>query len=294
MDLEVVKEMTYKNLTTVFLLILAISLGLRQNVDAQTRLGLHLTQEELNIWKQRAQSGPYRSLGDVSTNSPGDWDRIVSNANAFGSNPSNGRWTNGPTLLTGSCVAKDTGGTNDPPSSVQGWAQRVRDAAFYDRIMGVTTHQAAIKQELLWQAQASWANWSNTSRWCTGVIWDINPGFIITAWLTKLLFAYDYIGRNAFTTSELSIMDTWFWNAANFWRIDMDYSQDSRFVNRWAGDYTLKTTCSGGIIPYLGGPSIQNFADANNNRRGSILRCISRRMALPLPAAAMGQHCPRS
>ena len=29
------------------------------------RLGLHVTQEELNIWKQRASNGPYRVTGDV-------------------------------------------------------------------------------------------------------------------------------------------------------------------------------------------------------------------------------------
>ena len=44
------------------------------------RLGLHVTQEELNIWKQRASSGPYKTTGDVSTNSPGDWNRIQNNA----------------------------------------------------------------------------------------------------------------------------------------------------------------------------------------------------------------------
>ena len=43
----------------VSLLVLEICIALEQSTTAQTRLGLHVTQEELNIWKQRAQSGPY-------------------------------------------------------------------------------------------------------------------------------------------------------------------------------------------------------------------------------------------
>ena len=57
-----------------------------------TRLGLHVTQEELDIWRQRAASGPYKSTGDVSANSPGDWDRIKAHADRFLNNPSTGGW----------------------------------------------------------------------------------------------------------------------------------------------------------------------------------------------------------
>src|SRR5262249_46634135 len=66
----------------------------------QTRLGLHVTQEELNIWKQRATSGPYRTAEDVSPNSPGDWERIQGYASAFLSSPSSETWSGQP---AGSC-----------------------------------------------------------------------------------------------------------------------------------------------------------------------------------------------
>jgi len=65
-----------------------------------TRLGLHVTSAELAVWQTRSTSGPYKSNGDVSTNSPGDWDRIVSNKNSFESSPTSGRWA-GPTVLSG-------------------------------------------------------------------------------------------------------------------------------------------------------------------------------------------------
>ena len=67
-------------------------LCLREALFAQTRLGLHFTQEELNIWRQRAENGPYKTRGDVRTNSPGDWERIAGHANAFLSKPSEERW----------------------------------------------------------------------------------------------------------------------------------------------------------------------------------------------------------
>src|SRR5580765_2202666 len=54
--------------------------------SAATRLGLHVTDQELAIWQTRATSGPYKTAGDVSTNSPGDWTRINGNANTFRAN----------------------------------------------------------------------------------------------------------------------------------------------------------------------------------------------------------------
>jgi len=54
-----------------------------------TRLGLHVTSDELAIWQARATSGPYKSTGDAGhTYTPGDWDRIVTNKTSFmGSSP---------------------------------------------------------------------------------------------------------------------------------------------------------------------------------------------------------------
>ena len=262
--------MNFRQLMLVALLVLGITGVLWQNAMAAQRLGLHFTDQELSIWRQRAANGPYKSKGDVSPNSPGDWNRIESNANAFASNPSQGRWTTGPTGFTSAgCVAQ---GSGNEPGSAEGWAHRLRDAAFYDLVKGVTTHHADIKAELLWQAQQPWADFSNTAMWCTGVIWDINPGFIITAWLTKSLFAYGYVGRDAFSSAELRILDTWFWHAADYWRIDMDVSTDSLYVNRWNADYTPKVGCQYAGAPYVGGPQISKYSRAYANRRGSILR----------------------
>src|SRR5262244_1266049 len=76
----------------VFSMILGVYIGFGHQAIAQTRLGLHVTQEELNIWRQRTQSGPYRTSGDVRSNSPGDWDSIRSRAAQFAGNPLGDNW----------------------------------------------------------------------------------------------------------------------------------------------------------------------------------------------------------
>src|SRR5262245_13786739 len=67
---------------------------------ANQRLGLHVTSQELAIWQSRAASGPYKTAGDVSTNSPGDWTDIVSRKNSFNSSPTTDRWAGN---TTGTC-----------------------------------------------------------------------------------------------------------------------------------------------------------------------------------------------
>jgi hypothetical protein len=81
----------------VCIIVLWLLMNTGMCVHAQTRLGLHVTQEELTIWRQRSVSGPYRIAGDVSTNSPGDWTRIagfaVTNAQSFLNAPTADRWS---------------------------------------------------------------------------------------------------------------------------------------------------------------------------------------------------------
>ena len=54
------------------------------NTGTNTRLGLHVTSDELTIWQDRAINGPYKSTGDAGfSNTPGDWDRINTNKVSF-------------------------------------------------------------------------------------------------------------------------------------------------------------------------------------------------------------------
>ena len=125
-------------------LLLVIAFIALSDLYAQTRLGLHFTKEELEIWKKRAVSGPYRVKGDAQLNSPGDWTRVVAEANEFLANPSADRWVG----YTGTgCFP--SGDTYEPKVK----AVRMQSAAFVWLVTGNDKYLAPIKEELLWHAQ---------------------------------------------------------------------------------------------------------------------------------------------
>jgi len=255
----------------------AAIIGQHGSVVAQNQIAMFVTLQELNIWRTRSVSGPYRTAGDVSANSPGDWDRIVANKDLFTTSPSTGRWINGPPARTGAgCVAQDFSGNGDPGGNPGGslghnWTHRMRDAAFFDLVEGITTHHAAIKTELLWQATQTWAQWQNNPPWCVGVIGDINPSFDIANWLVRQLMAYDFVGRTAFTASELDTLDTWFWHAANFWIQDAINTWNIRWNDRYVGIYTPVQACTNDILPFVGGSGVGIYSQTYNNRRASLV-----------------------
>ena len=121
--------MNSKRLLLILLLILSIGLQVEPVMSA-TRLGLFVTQEELNIWRQRAAKGPYKTKGDVSPNSPGDWTRIQKNATAFLSNPSSDRWSG---------QTQDVCFVSKPSRPSRHYGVNMRDAAFYYLITGDTS-----------------------------------------------------------------------------------------------------------------------------------------------------------
>ena len=144
-------------------------------------------------------------------------------------------------------------------------------------VTGVTTNHAAIKTELLWVASQSFTQFGNPNGpWCFGKIWDSAPAVGVAAVLSKLLFAYDYVGRSAFTQSELDTLDRWFFDAADFWRGDADKSLGDIYTDRRGGDYTIVSQpnhCQDNLtVPYAGGPAIQGVpAKFYNNRRGGVI-----------------------
>ena len=226
------------NFPSLTLALLILATIMPYNAIAQTRLGLHVTQEELNIWKQRAQNGPYKSTGDVRTNSPGDWTRIVNNKNSFLSNPSAQRWA-GQTV--NSCAQPWA------PEPGQGTGYLIVDAGFYylvaDTAADRESVRVAVRNELLAQTATAGTDFSNRTRWCQnspyGPVTD--EGTTISNWLTRLLFAYDYI-RPSLTATERSTIDTWFLNAGTYLAQIMDrWLTSSKFPGRNSDNYSNPT-----------------------------------------------------
>lgn len=234
------------------------------------RSGLHFTPEEVAIWRLRAQQGPYRKAGDVAENSPGDWERIRSNASSFLADPTAGRWTGPSQGNSTTCVQK----RDDTPPS----ANALRDAAFVSLIEGDARLAGAVKDELLWQARQPGTDFADRQRWCPGVMIDVSPSFPIANWMTKLLFAYDYLGRARFAPKERRLIEGWFADAAAFLQIDLDTSLSSSFVDRTAGDYRLADrhldhpSCD--RVSFLGSLPNCSLHRYYNNRRAEIARYI--------------------
>jgi hypothetical protein len=93
----------------------------------------------------------YKSSGDVSTNSPGDYDRIKANADAFkdatGTKPSRwGGWSDQQEAANGCMTNNDNVG----PELERG--KYLRDAALVYLLTGDTDYRDAVRTELVAQA----------------------------------------------------------------------------------------------------------------------------------------------
>ncbi|MES2731986.1 MAG: hypothetical protein V4714_09565, partial [Bacteroidota bacterium] len=233
--------------TAVFFIALCSSASA---VWAQT--GLHFTTAEVAVWRLRASSQAtsgttnYKVANDVpnystspgNSNSPGDWKRITDFAADFNNNPSKHRFT----ISFSGCIPKNgafeptmVSTTTSTPYTEMARGEGMMDAAFVDLVMGTNTSVVNVRNELLWHAKVSSQpslNFADQTRWCRDglSVSDYNPGFAITEWMMRLLFAYDcYKNNNNFTTDDRSILDTWFRNAGLYFQNDLDYYYRNAF-----------------------------------------------------------------
>jgi hypothetical protein len=227
---------TLKSILTIVWLLLGFALLSGQNAFAQKRLGLFFTAEELEVWKLRAKNGPYKTAADVSTNSPGDWTRILSNANSFLSNPSAERWK-GNTL--GRCLA------HSDLSIKPSWAlgRKLRDAAFTYLITGDVSYKNAVQTELKAQAAMPGVQWS-------GPLWSApmcdetklggthNPVLEIHQFMLHMLLGYDFI-RLELSSTDRATLDKWFLDFSNrFEPVNYKRHLEKRWPKRAADDYS--------------------------------------------------------
>ena len=253
---------TFRN--NLFLTIL-FSFLIQANLNAQR--GLHYTPEEIQVWRQRAGLTPgntmYKSFGDVSANSPGDWDRILADALTAVDNPSNDRFTNYDvtqgldrpiTELTDPWVTNRTTQVDDkeprPGINRRDYgAISIMNAGFVHLMIGgddgsISGRKGidfanAVRGELLWYAQNKWLDFSNRNRWSTSKpFYDRNPGFFIACWLNSMLNAYDYTkGSSVYSASDRAIIDKWMVGASSFFHDIMILMVKMRFKDYDNGTY---------------------------------------------------------
>lgn len=275
----------FRNVVPAILMALGLVMPLVEDASAQTRLGLHVTQEELNIWKQRAQSGPYKTAGDASANSPSDWTRILANGNALLSSPTSDRWDGTGLSTTGACKTQP----NQPgPASDRSLGDRTRDAAFVYLLTGTSSYLTVAKNNLLYEAGRPDLNFGNSSIWCIGPVWDTNPFFDLAHWLVKLVFAYDYIRPSLVSgpnqdTSAVSTLDTWFLNMGVYWEAVVDQQTNFNYANSRQNnltDFSLSSLGSSnantlGVRTYCGGPFDNSLSGKYQNRMASFVKLFT-------------------
>lgn len=229
---------------------------------ARPRQGLHYSAEELRVWRQRSGGGPFRSGGDAYDNSPGDWQRIVANKDAFLAAPGNGRWS--PNWGSGP-IPTTTGERTYVPDA--DYTTRVRDAAFYALVTDDAGTGRAVIAELGAQARERNADLGDRVRFPAGQgrVSDTNPYFMTAAALTTLLFAADYVKHWASPT-EFAALRQWHRDGAAWLLPDMRERVENRFPGRDRGDYSPRLSPNDGKIGFLGGPSTTIFGRVYNNR----------------------------
>ena len=235
--------------------------------------GLHYTPAELEIWRERAQRGPYRQAGDVSPGSPGDWERISDNAEEFlDSDLDDLRWS--PDWGSGAMPETERTGDRDLIPDAD-YLFQVRDAAFYALVMDDEELGREVIEELVAQAREPRADLGDRDRFpATGPESEVtasNPFFMTASSLGILLSAKDYVKHWA-TEDELEELDEWHREGAEWLAPKIIELFDSKFVDRQDGDYSVPDDFSidVGRIPFYDGPPTTTYGRSYNNRAATI------------------------
>jgi hypothetical protein len=229
-----------------------------QSAQAETRLAIHATQAEMDIWKQRRLNGPYLD----------DWNRILNRANSFRSNPT-GTWPgNQVNAAWGGDAVRDG---NQPPNFYpdRTLASSMRDAGFVYLMTGDTSYRDPVRAKLLAQAAIPGTNFTNTTKW-PGTYVNQDKDFEITLWLREITYAYSYI-RDSLSAGDKSTIDAWLLGAGTYWDLVVHNSAKNRFANRWTSpdDFTTTRGASGCWecgLTHFGGYRTYDFGYAWSNK----------------------------
>jgi len=252
------------------------------NAYGATRLGLHVTQEELNIWRTRRTDNVNGSNGITYQSIYNN--RIKSRADTFKASPSSdGLWN--PSFS--GCIPDNQ---TIAPGRTNG--VNMMASAFVFMLSGDTTYATPVLSNLLTQAGQTSTDWSNTSKWC---ITNSDANAIeIPGWITRLLFAYDYlrVGGFSISTANRQTIETFFNKAGTYWLAKTDLQIHDNVFSGRPTDYTCHNNCSGGQInsnalTYFGGDVVDWFHNAWSNRIANAVTLIGAVANIPNPSITL-------
>jgi len=258
--------------------------------SGNTRLGLHVTSDELAIWQTRSADNT-NGINGVTYQTM--YNVIKTKADAFVAAPTTATWN--PTTgefgsWTASTVFPDDVGTTSNTYSPggsgccdAGGIEKVTASAFAYMITGTSSYGTPVRTWLLNHAGNSLLDFSNTTAWRRDLAYASSnyDGILIRVgkWLHGALFAYDYlrIGGGILSTGDRTTIETWL-NEAGLWlAAKLDNS-----VKKNAFPSRTYASCTGGQCGsaqngslYNGGPATTWLTETWSNRMSSALIFVS-------------------
>ena len=190
--------------------------------------GLFHTQQEVDFWKKRIVSGPFLHNGDFTRGSPGDWDRIVKNANDFVANPALE-----PNVTA---VETDTSAPGFKNLSASGF--KARDAAFAYLLTGDARYLGAAKSWLL-RVVGTPANDVSTLCFKYPSVSIADAYFVQAAWVARAQMVYDFL-KYGLTIDERRTVESAFRKWAYFFAAHIQWTLAAILPNRMSGDYSVR------------------------------------------------------
>jgi hypothetical protein len=247
-----------------------------QATPAGTAFAALLSEDELAVQRHRMTTGPFRTAGDFSANSPGHWDEMAATMKL---DFSSARW-NGPTVLnaTGSVMnmhdlssSGNSGIANDPPASVRRMAHDMMSAAYAAAITENHTVAAAINKEIEYQATRPRLDYSNRTLWPFNYYSDVNPLFMHAVWVKDYVLAYDITKAMGHSSPTV---ERWFLSLAELNEQAIGRDIGGVFPNRKTDSYASRSswvnqirnstvTANGTITDYARGMQIYNNRRSN-------------------------------
>ena len=150
-----------------------------------TAAGTYLLFDDADLarWKQRAASGPFKVAGDAFPGSPGDWTRIIANAEA---------------AVRQGLEANERHISTDDHYPYSNFGARARDAAFAYLITGDSRYQSAARTQLLTMLRQPQHDIAN---------YNFNPGFARDGMVAQAMLGQRMVFLYAMLRPSLSDAD---------------------------------------------------------------------------------------
>lgn len=234
---------------------------------------------DLQVWQSRATSGPYQTAGDVSLNSPGDWDRVLARTATFTADPTFDR-SIGPYADGYTADPLDVNASN----THDGTHIYLHCAAFKHLVTNDPTVRDQVKTELLWHFETGAYreggpdDFANRTRWEFEASYeDGGPAHVTSSWMVRMSLAYSYLlaadeayGTSTFTTAQKGAIEYVIDAAASYWTEYMDrYLEAIWGATRYDGTYMTSMVASYGKIGYYGSKQTSTIHRRYNNRKAT-------------------------